>query len=81
MKANLFAVRKDGITFIECLEMCIDNRSLLKQFDRLNGTNLSLKGLPIEIEIDKASGRLDDDFLKFVEFVWEYIFTRVPVAD
>lgn len=78
MKADLFAVRKDGITFIDCLVLCIDNRNLIEQFDRLNGTNLALKGAPIEVAIDKASGRFEDDFIKFVDFVWEFIFTRVP---
>lgn len=81
MKANLFAVRKDGITFIECMEMCIDNKNLIREFDRLNGTNLSRKGLVIEVMIDEVSGRFEEDFIQFVDFVWDHIFTRVPLSE
>ena len=60
--------------FHEVLMEAAGNKELVKEFDRLNGTNLSLKGTPIEIEIDKATGKLDDDMIKFINFVYEYIY-------
>lgn len=63
--------------FFECLKRAAANRELVEQFDRLRGTNLSLKGSPIERMIDSATGKLDDDLGKFVDFVREYIYERL----
>lgn len=58
-----------------CVHESFKNKELLKQFDRLQGTSLSKKGLsPIEIEIDKITGKQDDDMKKFIKFVDQYIF-------
>lgn len=37
-----------------------------------------MRGTPLELEIDKATGRIEDEFLEFIEFVYEYIFLRIP---
>jgi len=65
------------ITFYECLMACAANRDLVREFDRLRGTNLSLKGSGIELMIDEATGRLKQDLQAFVEFVYEFIWVRI----
>lgn len=63
------------MTFQECVTTCAANPELIANFDRLAGTNLQRKGLPIEVAIDKATGKLDDDLRRFVQFVDEWIWT------
>ena len=65
------------MTFYGCLMECARNQELIKEFDRLRGTNLSLRGSPIEIEIDKSTGKLDSDLKLFVDFVWECVWRRL----
>lgn len=50
------------------IEMCLENEDLRREFDRLYGTNTSLRGSPLELKIDEASGRLQGDAKKFVAF-------------
>jgi hypothetical protein len=75
---NWLAEREDGLRFIDCLRVAIEDAQLIKEFDRLNGTNLSMRGSGLDLEIDQVSGRVDSDLKQFSEFVWEYIYTRVP---
>ena len=72
---------EDTMTFYGCLMECANNQELVKEFDRLRGTNLSLRGSPIEIEIDKSTGRLDHDLKLFVDFVWECVWRRLNEHD
>ncbi len=65
------------MTFKEILLESAANKELVKEFDRLNGTNLSLKGSGLDLEIDKASGRLEDDMKLFIEFVYEFVWLRL----
>lgn len=65
------------MTFEKCLMECAANQELIKQFDRLRGTNLQMKGAPVELMVDEASGRLADDVGKFVSFVFECIYLPV----
>jgi len=69
------------MTFLECVHACAANRELLSEFDRLNGTNLSLKGAPIELMVDEASGRLADDVADFVAFVAQCIWLPMARAE
>lgn len=69
----LLAERK-GVSFIECLKECAGHKNFVEQFDRLTGCNLSLKGTAFEIEIDKATGRVEKDLEAFAHFCWEYVF-------
>lgn len=66
------------MTFHECILYCAGNRELVHHFDRLRGTNLSLRGAPIDLAVDKASGRLDDDLGLFVAFVFDAVWCRLP---
>lgn len=63
------------MTFEQCVMKCAANKELIQQFDRLAGTNLQLHGAPIELAIDKATGKLADDVRRFVSFVDEWIWT------
>ena len=76
-----FAVRRDGLTFLQCCAAAIGERELLAQIDRLYGTNLLRRGAPIELAIDDATGRMKGDMEVFSKFVWNFVFTRVPAAD
>lgn len=71
---------KDGkppLNFNDCLMECAGNKELVKEFDRLQGCNLSLKGSPLTLMIGKACGKQDDDMRKFIAFCWEYIWLPV----
>ena len=59
-------------TFYECLMYCAGNKELIKEFDRLSGSNLSLQGPPINFMIDEATGKLKEDLTLFCDFV--YVF-------
>ena len=76
---NLFAVRSDRISFQQCIEASAANSELVREFDRLRGTNLSLRGSPVELAVDKATGRLASDLQSSIEFVWDCVFLRVPL--
>ena len=78
-RSQLFSVRRDGLSFLQCAEECLKTPELLAQIDRLYGTNLQLKGTPIELMIDKATGRQAADLQTFLRFVWNCIFIRVPI--
>jgi len=63
--------------FIETLLVCADTKELVEQYDRLNNSNLSLKGSTLDLKIDEATGRLDYEVEQFVIFVYEYIYQRI----
>ncbi|KKM85251.1 hypothetical protein LCGC14_1291030 [marine sediment metagenome] len=63
--------------FHECVDYCAGNKEFIKQFDRLAGTNLSLKGTPIELMVDKSTGKQDADMRMFCDFVYEAIWSRL----
>lgn len=69
------------MTFEECLLECGKNAEMVKQFDRLRGTNLQLKGSPLELAVDDASGRLQSDVTLFSAFVYEYIWLSLVAKE
>lgn len=60
-----------------CVQAAWDNRKLLVEYDRLRGTNLSLAGSRLEIQIDFSSGRLVCEAEAFVQFVRECVWSRL----
>lgn len=62
---------------LDILHTCLANRELIQQFDRLNGTNLSRRGSPIERMVDDGSGRTEADLAAFVEFVVDCVISRL----
>ena len=63
--------------FETCLRESLANPDLVAQFDRLYGTNLSLKGTALDLQIDISSGKLEKDLADFIEFVYDCVATRV----
>ena len=53
------------------------NKEFIKNYDRLRGTNLSLTGSPIELEIDFSSGRMEKEVEGLCRFVMEEIIPRM----
>lgn len=74
---NLPRIHLQDLAFVRCLHASAGNAELVANYDRLRGTNLSLRGAPIDLEIDRASGRLEADLSGFVDFVYEVIYTRL----
>lgn len=70
--------KRGELTFWECLQECTRNAELLKYFDQLHATNLSLRGSALELEIDKATGKMDQEIERFIHFCWDVVFTRFP---
>lgn len=67
---------RHGVSFYECLMTNAATTGLVAEFDRLHRTNLLQRGTPIERMIDKATGRMNQDVEKFIDFVWEFVFLR-----
>lgn len=65
------------MTFKECVDECLKDRELIAEFDRLTGSNLSLKGSNLDVQIDLASGRYPLELRKFFQFVHDVVWTRV----
>jgi hypothetical protein len=65
------------LTFSDVCRESFANRELLAEFDRLSGTNLSLRGTAFELKIDFASGRFEPEIEQFVEFVKECVWNRL----
>jgi hypothetical protein len=80
-KYDLLAIRPDGLTYQRCLEEAIRTPELIRNFDRLWGYNLSGRGSPLELAIDKATGFQEAGIIEFMNFVWEYVFTRIPIDE
>jgi len=64
--------------FLDVLSECARMPELVAEFDRLAGTNLSFRGSALDLKIDEATGRLDDDLRKFIAFVWDCVWCRLP---
>jgi len=75
--AERLLTTRHGVSFHSCLMECIGNQELVANYDRLNGTNLCQNGSGLEVAIDMACGRQESEYRDFIEFCWEYIFTRL----
>jgi len=61
--------------FTETVVYIFENKpEVIEEYDRLNDTNILQKQSIIANEIDKASGKRDDELRGFFDFVREYIF-------
>ena len=65
------------VSFNECLTACAENSALVAEFDRLTGSNLSMKGSPLDLAIDEATGRTTDEIAKFCCFVFDCVYLPV----
>lgn len=77
------------MTFNDCLLESLQHKELIKEFDRLNNTNVMQifydKRTPIIRMIDEATGfdkaqkpQLSKDLMEFIWFVYEYIWMGLP---
>ncbi len=65
--------------FLDWLKLCVTNKEMLAQYDRLRGTNLSCSGAPMDLLIDQSTGRLEAEALPFFEFCHD-LFLRIDPA-
>ncbi len=73
------------MTLLECLFYCIEQKELVENFNRLNGTSIGVDSRSaIEKSIDGVTGYLEvlaekrnDEVGQFVNFVIEYIYLPV----
>lgn len=65
------------INFEDVVATCLENRELVAEYDRLNGTNLSKKLSPIENAIDSATGKREQELLGFIAFVDLVIWSQL----
>lgn len=65
------------MTLEQCIVECAKEPEFVRQFDRLMGCNLSMRGKPIELAIDRATGRMESDLATFCAFVYECVWTRL----
>jgi hypothetical protein len=75
--ARLYTIPKLWETVLYCAE----NKALVEQFDRLNKSNMALRGSSLELMIDKATGKQEQDIIDFIAFVDECIFQRVKFQE
>lgn len=71
--------RRNGISFLECLETCIHEREFVAQYQRLSGKKL-VPTNPIDRMIDEATGYNMVVIGEFVDFVYEFVFQTLPIA-
>ena len=68
------------VSFESCVIAASENEDMVKNFDRLHGTNLELSGSLIDLLIDKATGRQNSDVRKFLDFVYDAIFMPIILS-
>ncbi len=73
---HYLAVRSDGLPFMRCLMISASKTELLKELDRLLGTNLLRRGSVMDLMVDAVTGKTDEDVELFVRFVWNEIFLK-----
>lgn len=69
------------ITFYQCIMQGAAERGFVEQFDRLMECSLSKVGKhsPIIEMIDEATGFYDHQMALFVAFIYDVVWTRLPV--
>lgn len=60
-----------------CVRAALAEPALVAEFDRMHGTNLSLRGSGLDLKIDLACSRPEGDVAMFVRFVHECVALRV----
>lgn len=66
------------ITIEDCIRECVNNPEFMREYDRVRGTNLSLRGTPLDVAIDEASGRIECEARQFVADVIDIVWSRLP---
>ena len=63
----------NGITFLQCLEMCLQQRELVSEWQRLSGKKL-IASSPLDRAIDEATGYDVAVMGEFVDFVYDFVW-------
>jgi hypothetical protein len=71
--------QRDGIPFIECLNMCLYNQEFVAQWERLSGKKLLAKS-PIDRMIDEATGYDMAVMREFADFVYDVVFLTISTT-
>lgn len=66
--------QRNGVTFVECLETCINTSELVNEWQRLSGKTL-LPASPIARMIDEATGYDMAVMGEFADFVYTHVFS------
>lgn len=61
------------INFKEIVIQCYNNSEFTKEYNRITGSDIHSEKSPIYL-IDKSTGREDEELLKFISFVDEYVW-------
>jgi hypothetical protein len=70
----------DRVSYAECLSVASRTPALVAEFDRLAGTHLSALGRrsPLDAMIDEATGRDREALARWMAFVYECVWCRLP---
>jgi hypothetical protein len=66
--------------FIDLAIRCSHQTELVREYDRLSGAAFGsvIKATGLNAAIDEASGRTKDEWMKWMAFVFEFIWIRLP---
>lgn len=64
---------QNGVSFLECLELCIQQRDLIAQWERISGKKLVASN-QLDRMIDASTGYDVAVMGEFVDFVYEYVW-------
>lgn len=65
------------VGYDDAIRACLTDPEFLREYDRLRGTSFSKPG-SIENQIDRATGKYDEDAKELAFFIRDYIW--LPVA-
>ena len=68
---------KRQVTFAEFVFLCAEDKGLVREFDRLTGSNLSMIGTGLDLMIDRATGRTAEGLEQFIAFVHEFVWLPI----
>lgn len=60
-----------------CVRAALARPELVAEFDRMHGTNLSMRGSGLDLGIDLACNRPEGDVARFIAFIHESVASRV----
>lgn len=66
-------------TFSTALSESARNKELIKQFERFAGMKM-MATAPIDMMVDKATGFGDYRLKQFIYFVYDFIWSRLPIT-
>lgn len=65
-------------TLISCVKAAASNHDFVVEFDRLTGSCLTARRDSLTLMIDLSTGYFESSLRKFIEFVYEVVYLRLP---